>query len=208
MKKIYKGLGILILLPVTLLLLAGILLYIPFVQQKAVTLLTDYVTTATGMKLSVEQVRLAFPIKITASNASLIDPAAQPGDTIAAFDKFAANVELFPLFRGKIKVGIISLQRTRVHTGSLIGGVTVNGEMDLLELSIEDADLKNQIVTLDNVRLNNSDLSVLVQQDTIQKKDTIQKTDTTQVRWKVNLRNLKLKDVALTMAMPDDSMHL
>lgn len=202
MKKIYKGLGILILLPVTLLLLAGIILYIPFVQQKAVTLLTDYVTTTTGMKLSVEQVRLAFPIRLTAKNASLIDPAALPGDTIAAFDKFAANVELFPLFRGKVQVGIVSLQRARVHTGSLIDGVTVNGAMDLLQLSIEDADLKSQVVTLDHVRLNHSAISVMVRQDTVQKKDT------TQVHWKVNLRNLKLKDVALTMAMPDDSMHL
>lgn len=201
-KRFYKGLGILILLPVTLLLLAGILLYVPFVQQKAVTRLTDYVATTTGMKLSIEQVRLAFPIRLTANNASLLDPAAQPGDTIAAFDKFAANVELLPLFRGKVRVGMISLQKTRVHTGSLIDGVTVDGTMELLQLSIEEADLKSQVVTLDHVRLNHSDISVLVRQDTVQKKDT------TQVRWKVNLRNLKVNNLALKMGLPDDSMRL
>lgn len=202
MKKIYKGVGILILLPVTLLLLAGILLYIPFVQQKAVTLLTDYVTTTTGMKLSVEQVRLAFPIRLTAKNASLIDPAALSGDTIAAFDKFAADVELLPLFSGKVQVGLVSLQRAKVHTGTLIDGIKVDGAMDLLQLSIDEADLKSQVVTLDRVRLNHSAISVMVRQDTVQKKDT------TQVRWKVNLRNLKVNDVALNLAMPDDSMRL
>ncbi len=64
MKRYVKAIGIVILIPFAIVILSAIALYIPFVQQAAVNWLTASAGKATGMKVRIGAVRLAFPLSL------------------------------------------------------------------------------------------------------------------------------------------------
>ena len=65
MKKIFKWIGIVILVPILLFVTLAILIYIPPVQNWIVKQVTSYASEKTGMEISVEHVSLAFPLDLS-----------------------------------------------------------------------------------------------------------------------------------------------
>ena len=64
-KNILKAAGWVLLTPICLVLLLFVALYIPPVQKWAVDLAADYLSSETGMQVSVGSVRLKFPLDLS-----------------------------------------------------------------------------------------------------------------------------------------------
>ena len=74
-RKWGKWLVGILLLPVGLVTLLSILLYIPYVQDFAVRQATAYASEATGMRISIGQIRLSFPLDLKIRDVQAIHQA-------------------------------------------------------------------------------------------------------------------------------------
>ena len=65
MKKIFKKILIVLLIPVAIFFIMAVLLYIPPVQNWIVRQVTSTASEKTGLDISVDNVRLAFPLDLS-----------------------------------------------------------------------------------------------------------------------------------------------
>ena len=91
------GLG---LLPIAAVMLLSILLYIPFVQDFAVRQATAYVSEATGMRISIGQIRLSFPLDLKIRDVQAIHQT----DTLLRLERLALRIQARPLFHKQVLI--------------------------------------------------------------------------------------------------------
>ena len=86
MKRILKWMGIAVSIPVSIFLLLALLLYLPPVQNWAVKQFSAIASEKTGLDISVEHVRLKFPLDLHVDHVKVLqtnDSLPQQKDTIA-----------------------------------------------------------------------------------------------------------------------------
>ncbi len=88
-------------------------LYMPAVQSMAVRRLSQIAGDALGGELSVGTLRLRFPLKLSAENIALLSPY-NPSDTVIFCAAVRADVEPWPLLRGRIFIPRAALHSVRV----------------------------------------------------------------------------------------------
>ena len=79
MKKIFKKILIVLLIPVAIFFIMAVLLYIPPVQNWIVRQVTSTASEKTGLDISVDNVRLAFPLDLSVNGVCVL----QPSDSIS-----------------------------------------------------------------------------------------------------------------------------
>lgn len=198
MKRWLKlALGIL-LFPIVLFIILLILLYIPpvqvFVKDKAVA----YAMEATGFDISVEKVRLSFPLSLVVEDVCVTDKT----DTLLAVSELVADVQLMPLFNGKIEVDGIHLVGANVQSKDLIDGMEINGIVGNFYLQARGADMINEELVIDKLELENSSVDLCLS-DT-----SASDTSSTAVKWKIKINNVSISDVGFAMRMPLDTLAL
>ena len=114
------------LLPVGLVMLLSILLYVPSVQDAAIRQAARLTSEATGMDISIGQIRLSFPLKLKIQRVQVVDRA----DTLLRLDRLSLRIRPLPLFRQQVLVEAVDLQGAQVDTGDLIDGMTVMAASD------------------------------------------------------------------------------
>ena len=119
--------------------------YIPWVQNKAADIAADYASKKTGMDISVGDVRVKFPLDVSATDVQVID---QNGDTLFKADEVKADVKPKPLLDKKVEVENASLKGAKSQIK------TDDGSMDL-DVDVNDAKIDRAKVDLNN---NNVDL--------------------------------------------------
>lgn len=101
-KRIIKLAVGIILTPILLFLILAILLYIPPIQNWAVKKVMSYASEQTGMEISIERVKLVFPLDLGVDGFLMIqqnDSLPQVKDTIADVKNLIVEVQLKPLFK-------------------------------------------------------------------------------------------------------------
>lgn len=101
-KRIIKWAVGIILTPILLFLILAILLYIPPIQNWAVKKVMSYASEQTGMEISIERVKLVFPLDLGVDGFLMIqqnDSLPQVKDTIADVKNLIVEVQLKPLFK-------------------------------------------------------------------------------------------------------------
>ena len=123
--------------PIVLLVLLAVLLYIPPVQNWVVKKAAAYASESTGMSVSVERVRLSFPLDLSIQGLL----ATQPNDslhnnidTIAAADELIVGVKLMPLFAGNVEVTDLDFRRVNINTAQLVPSARVKGGVGRLKV--------------------------------------------------------------------------
>lgn len=81
--------------PLLLILLLGVMLYIPPVQQWAVDTATGILSEQMGMDVKVGEVRLKFPLDLSLRNMVAV----QEGDTVVDAGELLVSVKLQPLLK-------------------------------------------------------------------------------------------------------------
>ena len=118
--------------------------YIPWVQNKAADIAADYASKKTGMDISVGDVRVKFPLDVSATDIQVID---QNGDTLFKADVVKGNVKPGPLLDKKVDVDNAPLKGAKSQIK------TDDGSMDL-DVDVDDAKVDRASVDLNNNRVD------------------------------------------------------
>lgn len=144
MKKIFKWIGIVILVPILLFVALAILIYIPPVQNWIVKQVTSYASEKTGMEISVEHVSLAFPLDLSIEGFKVIkqnDSIPQVKDTVANVKRLIADVKMLPLFRQQVEIDAIELNDMQLNTTDFIHEARIKGNIGLLSMQSHGIDI-------------------------------------------------------------------
>ena len=200
MRSLFKVLGVVIASPVVAFFVVAILIYLPPVQEIIKNKVTEKLSAESGLNISIEHVRLAFPLDLSLERTKALDGR----DTILVADALRLDVKLLPLFQGKVDVSCLELWRTQVDTRSLLSDLQIKGKVGMFKLDVPATiDLGKKTVDISRLCLNKSRVD-------IQLSDTAQ-TDTTQsspAEWKIGLDQISIEQTDLSLQMPGDSMRI
>ena len=200
MKKIYQLLLAILLTPIAVMILVGVLLYLPPVQRMAVDKATAILAESTGMRATVGQVRLYFLFDLDLQEVHLAD---HDGQVLLDVERFIVDLSFTSLLRGRIDVDGITLRQAQVDSRQLIPGVSLRGSLRRFFVDAHGIDLPHRQVTVDRALLEDVDLQVAIATDT-----TAADTSTTAIDWAIALRRVDLKRIRLHLSMMDDSLQV
>ncbi len=203
MKKLLKISGWTALAILGLIFLLAVLLYVPPVQRWAVDKVTAIASEKTGMDITVEQLRLSFPLDLSVEGVGVLMPAdslSEQKDTIADIRKTIVDVRILPLLAGKVMVDELQIQSINVNTANLIEAARIEGGARELSLRGSDINLFKEKLSLDDVLIDGAklDIQLFPTEDT----DTAE----TENHWKINLGKLALKESDVRLVMPGDTL--
>lgn len=111
LKKILKYTFRTLLVILLVLMLVPALLYIPAVQDFVRGKAVGYASRTLGMDLSVERLRLSFPLRLSVDNTLLTDK----GDTLLSCGHLSLEVAVWPLLRKEVAVRSLELTKLAAH---------------------------------------------------------------------------------------------
>ncbi len=209
MKPIIKNsiriLAAIVAIPLTIVLLVAVLLYVPPVQNWAARQVAAYASESTGMAVSVERVRLRFPLDLgiygfraTQPNDSLRGVT----DTIADARELTVKVQLRPLFKKNIVVDRLCFNDVKMNTAQFVPSARVKGRVGTLRLRSRGIDLSRETVALNNAYLSDAHIDVALS-------DTVP-PDTTKTPnyWKIAVGKLAIRNSDVTLHMPGDTLRI
>ncbi len=199
-KKILRWAGFIVLMPVFIFIILFILLYIPpiqnFLREKAVKIGSN----ATGMEIGIKRISLSFPLDLVVQGIEVID---QP-DTLLSANELRVNIQLLPLIKKQVEINAIGLQGVKVNSANLIDGMKLEGSLGEFFLESHGVDLSAETITVNRVNLSNTNLRLCLNDTTESKQDST----SVSLKWKFSLERLSLKNIALAVDMPMDSLNL
>lgn len=200
-RKWIKWVSWIILTPILLFVVLMILLYVPPVQNFLRKQATAYASQASGMQINVGRIDLRFPLNLLVRDVEVI----QVPDTLLTLASLNVHVQAMPLFKGKIEVDDITIQRVAVNSANLIEGMQIRGVLGRFFLESHGVDLGNELAVINRAELSDTHIGLILTDTT-----TTEKPDTASapVNWKVNLHALNLKNVSFSMQLPADSMRM
>ncbi len=178
-----------------------VLLYIPPVQNLLRREVTAYASKATGMQIQVERIDLRFPLNLLVRGVEVI----QRSDTLLSLESLNVRVQAWPLIKGKVEVDEVTLNRVAVNSANMIEGMQIQGVLGHFFLQSHGVDLSNEIAVINQAELSDTHVQLLMNDTTTTPKDT---TASAPINWKVDLHQLKLKNVSFSMQLPADSMRM
>ena len=137
MKKTLKVLLAVVITPIALFLILTLLLYCPPVQKWAVEKAAQVASEKTGMRITVEQLRLSFPLDLRLQGLKALQPNdSLPGktDTIADVRSLTTHVQMLPLLSGRVEVDWLTFKGLRMNTDQLIGDLRIKADLERLHL--------------------------------------------------------------------------
>ena len=207
----------LLLSPILLFVILAILLYLPPIQNWMVDMVAKYASEQTGMEISIDNVRLSFPLDLEINRFRVLAPDTADGvqydnyltapatkkDTIADMERMVVDVELLPLFGSKVVIDELEMTNTSLNTNGFIDAARVKGRFDRLFLKSKGIDLSQETVEVNGTRLENALLD-------IQLNDSVPEDTTTSepTRWKIHVDEARIEHSDITLHMPGDSMSV
>ena len=148
LKKILKHTLRTLLVILLVLLLVPALLYVPAVQDLARRRAVAYASRTLGMEVSVERIRLAFPLRLTV-------------DTLLRCGRLSLDAALWPLIRKEVVIRSFALERVAAHYKDTLAGMDLRlaaGELSLeavrADLSANTAGISRLVLADADIRLN------------------------------------------------------
>ena len=178
-----------------------VVLYVPPVQNLIRREVTAYASKATGMQIQVERIDLRFPLNLLVRGVEVI----QQPDTLLSLESLNVRVQAWPLLKGKVEVDEVTLSRVAFNSANLIDGMEIKGVLGRFFLQSHGVDLSNETAVINATELSDTHVQMLMNDTTTTPKDT---TASAPVNWKVDLHQLKLKNVSFSMQLPADSMRM
>lgn len=205
MRKTLKWIFGIVLTPVLLFIILVMLLYVPSVQDWIVRKVVSYASEQTGMSISVDRVRLVFPLDLGVDGFRMIqqnDSLPQVKDTVADVRRLVADVRLWPLFKNQVEVDELEFNDLKLNTADFVHEARVKGNIGRLTLRSHGIDLKKETVNVDEAVLKdafmNVELSDTVPPDTTKSEN----------RWKIAVEKLDISATGVIVHMPGDTLQI
>lgn len=197
--------AIILLTPVLLLFLVIILILIPPIQQKAISIATEYLSDATDMNISIGH--LGIKPSLDFSLREVLATERENGDTILWVDKMQLSVDRSALLNKVITVKAMGLYDVNANTYGLIDGISIAGKIGELYLRSDSTIFRNDNINtiLNEIRLNDSRVSIVLSES-----DTIE-ADTASSAipdWHMDVRNVVIDNVDVSVSPPDLNAHI
>ena len=175
-----------------LVILIPIALYIPFVQDFAKNIAIEKLTESTGMNISLDQLRLRFPLNLRLEGLSIVEH----GDTMISARSARADIAMLPLFRKQVEVKDLQLTDAyyRLNTPDSATYVTarINSFNSIgTNLGFDMADINVGKTLLDGADIN------IILKDTV----TTASADTAVTRMLIGAPDIELRNINVTMQM-------
>lgn len=199
LRKWLKRLFWLLASPIILFLVLAILIYLPPVQRWAVGLAADKLSEETGMKITVGDVRLAFPLDLALHDVTAIDGR----DTVMAMEAMRLDIRLLPLFEGRADIDGFSLYKAKVNTKSFVADTYIRGHIDRLTAKSHGVEWGTGKVRLDEATLDGAQLFVAMSDTAKVEPDTTEATP-----WFITADEIRVKNTSVSLSMPGDSLRL
>ena len=161
-KKIAKICGCILLTPILLFVVLVLLIYLPPVQRFATNIATEKISKSTGLDVSIENLRLRFPLNFDLNGLV----AADHNDTLLNAKTVKLDLEFFPLFKGQANVHGIELLVSKIDTRDFVGNTRIYGNVGKLSAELEGVNWKTEKVIVPIAKLTDARLAV-VQTDTV-----------------------------------------
>ena len=198
MKKAFWWILGILLSPVLLFVLLTILIYLPPVQNWLVDKVAAYASEETGMEITVDHVDLSFPLDLGVDGIRVIH---QP-DTIADVERLVVDVQLVPLFGGKVVVNQLDIKNTQLNTNGFVEAAKVKGRFSRLFVKSDGIDLHRETVEVNGARLEDAQLDIVLN-------DSVpEDTTTSQNRWKIHIDEARVQHSDIALHMPGDTMSV
>ena len=168
--------------------------YIPWVQNKVADAACEYASKKTGKDISVGDVRIKFPLDVSATDVQVID---ENGDTLFRADEVKANVKPKPLLDKKVEVEDASLKGAKSQIK------TEDGSMDL-DVDVKDANIDKASVDLNDNKVDVGNAALKGGKAKMSYKPEKKKPDPDKEPskpWKVNADKVTADDVDFKMDM-------
>ena len=184
--------------PVLLFVLLTILVYLPPVQNWLVDKVAAYASEETGMEITVDHVDLSFPLDLGVDGVRVIH---QP-DTIADVERLVVDVQLLPLFDGKVVVNQLEIKNTQLNTNGFVEAAKVKGRFSRLFVKSDGIDLHRETVEVNGAQLEDAQLDIVLN-------DSVpEDTTTSQNRWKIHIDEARVQHSDIALHMPGDTMSV
>ena len=204
-RKILKWGAALLLTPFVLSALLAVLLYIPPIQNWAVKHVAAYASEQTGKQITVESVRLVFPLDLGVNGLRILQPndsLPQQTDTIADARRLTVDIRLLPLFRKTVEIDELDFRDISVNTANLIASARVKGKLSRLALESHGIDLGKESLTLNKALISGGNIDVALS-------DTVpEDTTESEMKWKIVVDALRINKTGVTLHMPGDTLQV
>jgi hypothetical protein len=195
-----KWVGIILLIPVVFIVLLSILIYIPPFQNFVLKKVVRYAGEASGMAISVEKIRLSFPLDLSVSGIEVVAP---PSDTLLTLENLSVRVSPVSLLNKIVDIDIVSLNGLNLNTGTFIDGMVIKGVAGELA-GRASVYLTEEKAWIDEIRLSRTSATLLI--------DSLSPPDSASVPpdWVLVIEKIILEDIRFDMQMPleADSLRL
>ncbi|HBN46536.1 MAG TPA: phage tail protein, partial [Prevotella sp.] len=181
------------------------LFYFPPFQNWAVRQVSAYASRQMGMDIHVGHVHLAFPLDLSMEEVRVLQPNDSlkgVTDTVADIRSLVADVRLWPLLQKQVMVDELSFEQMKVNTANLVHTMRFKGQIGQLRLQAHGIDLAKEHVHIDNALLADAKIDLALS-------DTVpEDTTPSQNFWKIDLRQLRLRQTGFTLHMPGDTLSV
>ena len=199
-KRVLRTLLTLLITPFALVLVLGILLYLPPIQRWAVRQAASYLSSQTGIEVTLDRVRLSFPLDVSLGGVRAV----QDGDTLLAVNSVLVDLDMKRLLSLSIGVDAVELADGTLHTGQMIPAVSIDGTVGLLHLDAEAISMKERKVKAVSALLERSDIEISLHEST-EEEDT---TTSPAPLWSIAIDRAEVSQSRLMLHMPGDSMRI
>lgn len=193
-RKILKIVLWIILIPVILVLLAPALIYIPPIQDFAVRFATGKVAEATGMQISVEKLRLRFPLSLSVSDLKILQ---ENGDTMLFAGKAQTELKVMPLLHGEFNVEGVALKDAFYQIGNADSLLWLRARIENATIAQSEILLKSHKVDLGDADFRGVNVKLVIKPDTVSEPDK----PSSDLPWKIQAAKLSIADLNYSMSM-------
>ncbi len=195
--KILKRIGWVIASPFILLFVLCVAIYIPPIQKLIVDLTASYLCDATGMQISVDRVRLKFPLDLYVGDVLAV----QDSDTVLYAQELLLDVKLKPLFHGELLIDNMSIDRAVVDTKDMIDAMELDGRIGSMHSGNISFVFDEGRMNIPSLALRESNISIImadtVPEDTTEAGESFLKT--------IHIDKADIDDVAFNMNLAPSS---
>ncbi len=197
--RILRFFAILLLTPILLIGLAIVLLYIPAVQNYVIKETCRIIDEKSDYRLTVGSFRLALPFKISINDFNL----SSDEENIVNGEQLEIDIRIAPLFKGEIEVNYVSIDNTLLHTGEMIEGVSIDGEIGHFRTTARSINIDEKIADVSHLHMSDSYVKIAITESDEKEDTTESKTD-----WIIKLRKGNIDDSRLALAVSADTMNI
>ncbi|SUB88453.1 Uncharacterized protein involved in outer membrane biogenesis [Porphyromonas macacae] len=189
-----------ILLPFIILLLAGILLYTPSVQQWAVKTVSEKLSESTGMLVSVKKLNLKFPAKLRIEGVSMLR---SPQDTLLIAEELQVRVDPLPLINNRVKVPLLNIREAYLNLPDSTGQNEMKIRINGVKARNLFANLKDHTAQLGSWEVDGG--SFFMCNRLLSEKEE-KKEESKPLNWRLQMDRLGMKNIEAVIDMPLDSL--